>query len=207
MGHAAVLVHDQGRDAREHGGEPGDGRPADRACGHARDDDLPEHARRDKTIPPACALVAPSPGHRLGAWISSAAGQPLECHDGRYCRDVGRRSVLHAALLPAARRALSRDGSREERPQLGWAYCCGLFFANALTQLIMGQLLSLTMMTLQVRFKIQLNSILYAKRLCGRTSPHLLAPLSRRTVPPPVQIPKTGSRRATKTTSQARHRS
>ncbi|KAH9932956.1 multidrug resistance-associated ABC transporter [Fomitopsis serialis] len=61
-------------------------------------------------------------------------------------------------------RYLEMDPERKDR-SWGWAYCCGLFFANALTQLIMGQLLSLTMMTLQVRFKIQLNSILYAKTL------------------------------------------
>ncbi|KAH9932951.1 ATP-binding cassette transporter [Fomitopsis serialis] len=61
-------------------------------------------------------------------------------------------------------RYLEMDPERKDR-SWGWAYCCGLFFANALTQLITGQLWSLSTTTLQVSFKVQLNSILYAKTL------------------------------------------
>ncbi|TFY65276.1 hypothetical protein EVJ58_g2068 [Rhodofomes roseus] len=61
-------------------------------------------------------------------------------------------------------RYLEMDPERKDRGW-GWAYCCGLFFANAITQLISGQLWSLSTTTLQVSFKVQLNSILYAKTL------------------------------------------
>ncbi|KZT70050.1 P-loop containing nucleoside triphosphate hydrolase protein [Daedalea quercina L-15889] len=59
---------------------------------------------------------------------------------------------------------LELDPERKDR-SWGWVYCCGLFFANAITQLITGQLWSLSTTTLQVSFKVQLNSILYAKTL------------------------------------------
>jgi len=61
-------------------------------------------------------------------------------------------------------RYLEMDPERKDR-SWGWAYCCGLFFANALTQLLMNQILSLSTMRLQVSLKVQLNSILYAKTL------------------------------------------
>ncbi|KZT01063.1 multidrug resistance-associated ABC transporter [Laetiporus sulphureus 93-53] len=47
----------------------------------------------------------------------------------------------------------------------GWVYCTGLFVSNAITHLITGQLWSLSTTTLQVRLKVQLNSILFAKTL------------------------------------------
>ncbi|EPQ52410.1 hypothetical protein GLOTRDRAFT_26339, partial [Gloeophyllum trabeum ATCC 11539] len=54
-----------------------------------------------------------------------------------------------------------------ERQQRGWgfAYCAGLFFVNAITYLITGQLWSISTTTLQVRIRVQLNSILFAKTL------------------------------------------
>ncbi|KAH8087167.1 multidrug resistance-associated ABC transporter [Cristinia sonorae] len=47
----------------------------------------------------------------------------------------------------------------------GWFYCAGLFFSNAICQLITGQLWSLSTTTMQVRLKVQLNTILFAKTL------------------------------------------
>ncbi|KAF8649184.1 hypothetical protein AX16_005982 [Volvariella volvacea WC 439] len=47
----------------------------------------------------------------------------------------------------------------------GWVYVCGLFAANVVTYLITGQLWSLATTTLQVRMRVQLNSILFAKTL------------------------------------------
>ncbi|KJA25547.1 hypothetical protein HYPSUDRAFT_37542 [Hypholoma sublateritium FD-334 SS-4] len=47
----------------------------------------------------------------------------------------------------------------------GWVFVIGLFAANALSFLITGQLWSLSTTTIQVRLRIQLNSILYAKTL------------------------------------------
>ncbi|CCM00229.1 uncharacterized protein FIBRA_02257 [Fibroporia radiculosa] len=59
---------------------------------------------------------------------------------------------------------LEVDPDRTDRGW-GWVYCAGLFFSNAITQLITGQLWSLSTTTLQVRFRVQLNSILFAKTL------------------------------------------
>ncbi|KAI0338006.1 ATP-binding cassette transporter [Trametopsis cervina] len=59
---------------------------------------------------------------------------------------------------------LEADPERKDRGW-GWVYCAGLFFSNALTQLITGQLWSLSTTTLQVRLRVQLNSILFAKTL------------------------------------------
>ncbi|OBZ67977.1 ATP-dependent bile acid permease [Grifola frondosa] len=59
---------------------------------------------------------------------------------------------------------LEVDRERKERGW-GWVYCAGLFFSNATSQLITGQLWSLSTTTLQVRLRIQLNSILFAKTL------------------------------------------
>ncbi|KAF8518400.1 multidrug resistance-associated ABC transporter [Hysterangium stoloniferum] len=47
----------------------------------------------------------------------------------------------------------------------GWVYCIGLFVSNATIFLLTGQLWSLSITTLQVRIRIQLNSVLYAKTL------------------------------------------
>ncbi|KAG7448558.1 multidrug resistance-associated ABC transporter [Guyanagaster necrorhizus] len=47
----------------------------------------------------------------------------------------------------------------------GWVYVAGLFGSNAISYLITGQLWSLSTTVLQVRFKIQLNTILFAKTL------------------------------------------
>ncbi|KAF9484310.1 multidrug resistance-associated ABC transporter [Pholiota conissans] len=59
---------------------------------------------------------------------------------------------------------LEVDPSRKHKGW-GWVYVIGLFSANTLSFLITGQLLSLSTTTIQVRLKIQLNSILYAKTL------------------------------------------
>ncbi|KAF5378754.1 hypothetical protein D9615_006977 [Tricholomella constricta] len=54
-----------------------------------------------------------------------------------------------------------------ERKEMGWGwvYVTGLFAANAITYLITGQLWSLSTTTIQVRLRVQLNSILFAKTL------------------------------------------
>ncbi|KAH7925080.1 hypothetical protein BV22DRAFT_1195420 [Leucogyrophana mollusca] len=59
---------------------------------------------------------------------------------------------------------LESDPNREDR-SWGWFYAVGLFFANAGSYLVTGQLWSLTTTTLQVRLRIQLNTILFAKTL------------------------------------------
>ncbi|KAG6829812.1 hypothetical protein H0H87_010041 [Tephrocybe sp. NHM501043] len=47
----------------------------------------------------------------------------------------------------------------------GWVYVIGLFASNAITYFVTGQLWSLSTTTIQVRLRIQLNSILFAKTL------------------------------------------
>ncbi|KAG6885741.1 hypothetical protein C0993_010568 [Termitomyces sp. T159_Od127] len=47
----------------------------------------------------------------------------------------------------------------------GWVYVVGLFASNAITYLATGQLWSMSTTTIQVRLKIQLNSILFGKTL------------------------------------------
>ncbi|GLB42389.1 putative atp-binding cassette transporter [Lyophyllum shimeji] len=47
----------------------------------------------------------------------------------------------------------------------GWVYVTGLFASNAITYLITGQLWSMSTTTIQVRLRVQLNSILFAKTL------------------------------------------
>ncbi|TCD67258.1 hypothetical protein EIP91_000335 [Steccherinum ochraceum] len=56
------------------------------------------------------------------------------------------------------------DPARSDRAW-GWLFCAGLFFSNAIYQLIQGQLWSISTTTLRVRFKIQLNTIIFAKTL------------------------------------------
>ncbi|TFK48986.1 P-loop containing nucleoside triphosphate hydrolase protein [Heliocybe sulcata] len=56
------------------------------------------------------------------------------------------------------------DPERKNR-SWGFAYCAGLFFANCVTYLLTGQLWSISTTTMQVRLRIQLNSILFAKTL------------------------------------------
>ncbi|KAI0806225.1 multidrug resistance-associated ABC transporter [Irpex lacteus] len=59
---------------------------------------------------------------------------------------------------------LEADPERKDR-SWGWVYCAGLFFSNAIMQLVTGQLWSTSTTTLQVRLRVQLNSILFAKTL------------------------------------------
>ncbi|KAF8842919.1 P-loop containing nucleoside triphosphate hydrolase protein [Paxillus ammoniavirescens] len=59
---------------------------------------------------------------------------------------------------------LEDDPNREDR-RWGWFYVAGLFLANAFSYIITGQLWSLATTTVQVRLKIQLNTILFAKTL------------------------------------------
>jgi hypothetical protein len=59
---------------------------------------------------------------------------------------------------------LEQDPEKNNRAW-GWAFCVGLFLSNAIMYLLSGQLWSLSTTTFQVRLKIQLNSILFAKTL------------------------------------------
>ncbi|KAF7983210.1 hypothetical protein HWV62_23484 [Athelia sp. TMB] len=56
------------------------------------------------------------------------------------------------------------DPMREDR-RWGWVFVVGLLVVNATGHLISGQLWSLATTTLQVRIKMQLNSVLYGKTL------------------------------------------
>ncbi|KAJ7064951.1 multidrug resistance-associated ABC transporter [Mycena amicta] len=59
---------------------------------------------------------------------------------------------------------LETDPNRENTAW-GWVWVAALFVTNVVSYLLTGQLWSLSTTTLQVRFRIQLNSILYAKTL------------------------------------------
>ncbi|KDQ53279.1 hypothetical protein JAAARDRAFT_72568 [Jaapia argillacea MUCL 33604] len=59
---------------------------------------------------------------------------------------------------------LEADPERQDR-SWGWVYCVGLFGTNCLMFLLTAQLFSISTTTLQVRFRIQLNTILFAKTL------------------------------------------
>ncbi|KAI0717016.1 multidrug resistance-associated ABC transporter [Earliella scabrosa] len=69
-----------------------------------------------------------------------------------------------AFFLQRVVRYLEVDPLRESRGW-GFVFCAGLFFSNAVTQLVTGQLWSLATTTLQCRMRIQLNSILFQKTL------------------------------------------
>ncbi|KAJ3515541.1 hypothetical protein NLJ89_g1687 [Agrocybe chaxingu] len=69
-----------------------------------------------------------------------------------------------ALFLKQLVRYLEIDRNREQTGW-GWVYVVGLFSANAICFLITGQLWSLSTTTLQVRLKVQLNTILFAKTL------------------------------------------
>ncbi|KAF8627345.1 hypothetical protein AX15_004416 [Amanita polypyramis BW_CC] len=56
------------------------------------------------------------------------------------------------------------DPNRENR-SWGWVYVIGVISTNVVTHLLTNQLWSLTTMHLQVRFRIQLNTVLFAKTL------------------------------------------
>ncbi|KAF8069172.1 multidrug resistance-associated ABC transporter [Lyophyllum atratum] len=69
-----------------------------------------------------------------------------------------------ALFLQQFVRYLEVDTERRETGW-GWVYVTGLFASNAITYLITGQLWSMSTTTIQVRLRIQLNSILFAKTL------------------------------------------
>ncbi|KAG6333895.1 hypothetical protein ID866_5197 [Astraeus odoratus] len=59
---------------------------------------------------------------------------------------------------------LESDPERRDR-SWGWFYVAGLFFANAFSYLVTSQLWSLATTTIQVRLRIQLNTVLFGKTL------------------------------------------
>lgn len=59
---------------------------------------------------------------------------------------------------------LESDPERKDR-SWGWFHVVGLFFANTLSYLATGQLFSLATTTIQVRIRIQLNTVLFGKTL------------------------------------------
>ncbi|THU79589.1 ATP-binding cassette transporter [Dendrothele bispora CBS 962.96] len=64
---------------------------------------------------------------------------------------------------------LENDPNREQRGW-GWVYAVGLFLSNIFVYMLTSQLWSLSTTTIQVRFRIQLNSILFAKTLVRKDS-------------------------------------
>ncbi|KAK7463002.1 hypothetical protein VKT23_007584 [Stygiomarasmius scandens] len=64
---------------------------------------------------------------------------------------------------------LEKDPAREQRGW-GWVYVVGLFLSNIFVYMLTAQLWSLSTTTIQVRFRIQLNSILFAKTLVRKDS-------------------------------------
>ncbi|KAI0074080.1 multidrug resistance-associated ABC transporter [Panus rudis PR-1116 ss-1] len=87
-------------------------------------------------------------------------------------------AVLFYAPAYFLRRIVSyieADPTRNDRGW-GWVYCAGLFFSNVISRLINGQLWSMTTTTLQVLFRVQLNSILFAKTLVRKDIASSAAP-------------------------------
>ncbi|RDB27902.1 ATP-dependent bile acid permease [Hypsizygus marmoreus] len=64
----------------------------------------------------------------------------------------------------------------------GWVYVLGLFGSNAVTYLVTGQLWSMSTTTIQVRLRIQLNSILFAKTLVRKDVASSAPPPSKKEV-------------------------
>lgn len=65
----------------------------------------------------------------------------------------------------------------------GWVYVAGIFVTNAATYLVTGQLWSLSTTTIQVRLRIQLNSILFAKTLVRKDVASSAATSSNKSIP------------------------
>ncbi|KAF5371584.1 hypothetical protein D9758_003437 [Tetrapyrgos nigripes] len=64
---------------------------------------------------------------------------------------------------------LEKDPDREQRGW-GWVYVVGLFLSYVIVYLLTSQLWSISTTTIQVRFRIQLNSVLFAKTLVRKDS-------------------------------------
>ncbi|KAG8915205.1 hypothetical protein FRC01_003749, partial [Tulasnella sp. 417] len=58
----------------------------------------------------------------------------------------------------------------------GWVYCAGLFFSIAINYILTGQLWSLSTTKLQVRLRVQLNTMLFAKTLVRKDIASAAAP-------------------------------
>ncbi|KAG6899520.1 hypothetical protein C0995_005779, partial [Termitomyces sp. Mi166 len=63
----------------------------------------------------------------------------------------------------------------------GWVYVVGLFASHAITYIVTGQLWFMSTTTIQVRLKIQLNSILFAKTLVRKDVASSASPSSPKT--------------------------
>ncbi|KAF8870666.1 hypothetical protein BD779DRAFT_1680931 [Infundibulicybe gibba] len=68
-------------------------------------------------------------------------------------------------------------GRNREDTGWGWVYIVGLSGAAAITYLVIGQMLSLSTTTIQVRLRIQLNTTLFAKMLVRKDVASSAAPL------------------------------
>ncbi|KAJ2928555.1 hypothetical protein H1R20_g8545, partial [Candolleomyces eurysporus] len=55
--------------------------------------------------------------------------------------------------------------SEREQTRWGWVYVLGIFMSHAISSLVTGQLWSLSTMTMEVRLKVQLNTVLFSKTL------------------------------------------
>ncbi|KAG8871479.1 hypothetical protein FRB98_000747, partial [Tulasnella sp. 332] len=58
-----------------------------------------------------------------------------------------------------------QDAGGHPEASWGWVYCVGLFLSNAINYLITGQLWSISTSNLQVRLRVQLNTLLFSKTL------------------------------------------
>lgn len=178
----ALLLHDTGRAARVHGNESRDWRPASAAGCDACADDLRVHATCAHDVQAAgVALVDAAARERVAA---SLPDRPCERADAREaalsCRRL-RHAVLLARLLPPEARPVLRGRPAARGPCVGlglvcgtlWVQChsvsrcvrfslCG-FYLTLVT--VTGQLWSISTTTLQVRIRVQLNTILFAKTL------------------------------------------
>ncbi|PPQ81930.1 hypothetical protein CVT25_013778 [Psilocybe cyanescens] len=93
---------------------------------------------------------------------------------------------------------LEVDPTRENQGW-GWVYVIGIFASNAISFLITGQLWSLSTTTIQVRLRIQLNSILYAKTLIRKDVASTAAPPASTTATTEEETAKPASEVAEKT--------
>ncbi|TFK38174.1 multidrug resistance-associated ABC transporter [Crucibulum laeve] len=79
---------------------------------------------------------------------------------------------------------LEVDKNRENQGW-GWVYVIGLFVSNVVTFLVTGQLWSLATTAIQVRLRIQLNTVLFAKTLVRKDVAS--------SAPPPANVVKDGA--------------
>lgn len=92
---------------------------------------------------------------------------------------------------------ISDEGGKPDA-SWGWVYCAGLFFSIAINYILTGQLWSLSTTMLQVRLRVQLNTMLFAKTLvrkdiasagCPTTAPSTPVTSTPNTATPTTSVP------------------